>query len=152
MKSTMRVVPLLLAVLFVAGVHGHGWLSFPESRNSRLNQVAPEGQPGLRYNRMNGNGRAGYLAETPSVISQPGEHDNVVPQLMVSCKLLTTGDQSHTPRRSRSQQMLVDCFCMQGVKYSSAATKLALRMLLAAAVSQLLTMLLGAALPLPAND
>jgi hypothetical protein len=48
--------------------------------------------------------------------------------------------------------MLVDCFCMQGVKYPSAATKLALRMLLAAAVSQLLTMLLGAALPHPAND
>jgi predicted carbohydrate-binding protein with CBM5 and CBM33 domain len=76
---TMRVVPLLLVALFVAGVNGHGWLSFPESRNSRLNQVAPTGSPGLQYNRMNGNGRAAYLPESlnPVVMNQPGENDNL---------------------------------------------------------------------------
>jgi predicted carbohydrate-binding protein with CBM5 and CBM33 domain len=73
----MKMIPLLLAVLFVAGVHGHGWLSFPESRNSRLNSLAPVG---LQYNRMNGNGRAAYLPKNPGagVINQPGEHGSVV--------------------------------------------------------------------------
>lgn len=53
----------LVALLsLTCGVQGHGWLSFPESRNSRLNQVAPGG---LAYNRMNGNGRATWLPLNP---------------------------------------------------------------------------------------
>jgi predicted carbohydrate-binding protein with CBM5 and CBM33 domain len=62
----------LLALLSTApGVQAHGWLSYPESRNSRLNAVAPGG---LAYDRMSGNGRAeilGLMGNNP--IQQPGE-------------------------------------------------------------------------------
>jgi predicted carbohydrate-binding protein with CBM5 and CBM33 domain len=61
---------LLLAAVLVAGVHGHGWLSFPESRNSRLN-TASTTPVQLQNNRMNGNGRAKFVPG--QIIAQPGE-------------------------------------------------------------------------------
>ncbi|WIA19533.1 hypothetical protein OEZ85_004142 [Tetradesmus obliquus] len=66
---------LLFAAFLVAGVQGHGWLSYPESRNSRANAL-PTTPAGIAYNRNAGNGRAEYNLECgscqPARMNQPG--------------------------------------------------------------------------------
>lgn len=62
---------LFVAGLFVAGVQGHGWLSFPESRNSRVNRLWATTPGPLQGNRMNGNGQAAWIPRTTT--PQPGE-------------------------------------------------------------------------------
>ncbi|KAF8060357.1 endochitinase [Scenedesmus sp. PABB004] len=60
----------LLPLLALPGALGHGWLSRPESRNSRLNAVAP---PGIAWDRNSGNGRGlSRDASSPGGIAQPG--------------------------------------------------------------------------------
>lgn len=65
-RSSLALVAVALLCLTSTG-DCHGWLSYPESRNSKLNTVAPTG---LAYNRMNGNGRAAWFPLLP--IAQPG--------------------------------------------------------------------------------